>query len=146
MDGKRSADSFHRELGMLMLEKAGISRTKESLTEAKETIRDIRDRFWSEVRVPGTGEELNAELDKAGRVADFLEFNELFVQDALARNESAGGHFREEYQTEEGEALRDDENFQHVSAWEYNGVGEEATLHKEALSFEYVKPTQRSYK
>ena len=146
VDGERSADSFHRELGMLMLEKAGISRTKESLTEAKETIRDIRDRFWSEVRVPGTGEELNAELDKAGRVADFLEFNELFVQDALARNESAGGHFREEYQTEEGEALRDDENFQHVSAWEYNGVGEEATLHKEELSFEYVKPTQRSYK
>ena len=146
VDGKRSADSFHRELGMLMLEKAGISRTKESLNEAKETIRDIRDRFWSEVRVPGTGEELNAELDKAGRVADFLEFNELFVQDALARNESAGGHFREEYQTEEGEALRDDENFQHVSAWEYNGVGEDATLHKEELSFEYVKPTQRSYK
>ena len=146
VDGKRSADSFHRELGMMMLEKAGISRTKESLTEAKETIRDIRDRFWSEVRVPGTGEELNTELDKAGRVADFLEFNELFVQDALARNESAGGHFREEYQTEEGEALRDDENFQHVSAWEYNGVGEDATLHKEELSFEYVKPTQRSYK
>ena len=130
----------------MMLEKAGISRTAQSLIEAKEIIRDIRERFWNEVRIPGSGNELNAELEKAGRVADFLEFNELFVHDALNRNESAGGHFREEYQTEEGEALRDDENFQHVSAWEYNGVGVEATLHKEPLTFEYVKPTQRSYK
>jgi succinate dehydrogenase / fumarate reductase, flavoprotein subunit len=146
VNGKRSADSFHRELGMMMLDKAGISRTEKSLTEAKSSIRDIRDRFWSEVRVPGTGKELNAELDKAGRVADFLEFNELFVHDALTRKESAGGHFREEHQTEEGEALRDDENFQHVSAWEFNGVGDDATLHKEDLTFEYVKPTQRSYK
>ena len=106
----------------------------------------LREDFWQNLRVPGSGDDLNSELEKAARVADFLEFNELFVHDALDRRESAGGHFREEHQTDEGEALRDDENFQHVSAWEFTGVGETPNLHKEALTFEYVKPTQRSYK
>ena len=144
--GSQSVDSYHRQLGMMMLDKAGISRTKESLEEAKGHIVSLRDDFWQNLRIPGSGDDLNNELEKAARVADFLEFNELFVHDALERRESAGGHFREEHQTEEGEALRDDTNFQHVSAWEFTGVGETPNLHKEALTFEYVKPTQRSYK
>ncbi|MBD90043.1 MAG: succinate dehydrogenase flavoprotein subunit [Deltaproteobacteria bacterium] len=144
--GERSVDSYHRELGLLMLDKAGISRTQQSLEEARSHIVSLREDFWQNLRVPGSGDDLNSELEKAARVADFLEFNELFVHDALDRRESAGGHFREEHQTDEGEALRDDENFQHVSAWEFTGVGETPNLHKEALTFEYVKPTQRSYK
>lgn len=144
--GERSVDSYHRELGLMMLDKAGISRTQQSLEEARSQIVSLREDFWQNLRVPGSGDDLNSELEKAARVADFLEFNELFVHDALERRESAGGHFREEHQTDEGEALRDDENFQHVSAWEFTGVGETPNLHKEALTFEYVKPTQRSYK
>ena len=144
--GDRSVDSYHRELGLLMLDKAGISRTQQSLEEARSQIVSLREDFWQNLRVPGSGDDLNSELEKAARVADFLEFNELFVHDALERRESAGGHFREEHQTEDGEALRDDENFQHVSAWEFTGVGQTPNLHKEALTFEYVKPTQRSYK
>ena len=144
--GGRTVDSFHRELGEVMLDKVGMSRTAEGLTEAIGRIREIRDGFWSDVRVPGDAKGLNPELEKAARVADFLEFAELMAHDALERRESCGGHFREEHQTPEGEALRDDESFQFVSAWEFTGVGEDPILHKEDLAFEYVTPTQRSYK
>jgi len=144
--GTRSVDSFHRELGMIMLDKCGMSRTREGLTETIDKIRDIRDQFWQDVRVTGDANYLNPELEKAGRVADFLEFAELMVYDARNREESCGGHFREEHQTPEGEAKRDDENFSHVSAWEFTGVGAEPALHKEPLNHEFVEPTQRSYK
>ncbi|RMH68341.1 MAG: fumarate reductase/succinate dehydrogenase flavoprotein subunit [Gemmatimonadetes bacterium] len=146
LNGERTVDSIHRELGMLMWDKCGMSRTKEGLEEAAAKIPQIREEFWRNAKVPGRGAELNQELEKAGRVADFLEFAELIVQDALHREESCGGHFREEYQTPEGEALRNDEEFAYVAAWEYNGVGEAATLHKEELKFENVELTQRSYK
>jgi succinate dehydrogenase / fumarate reductase flavoprotein subunit len=116
------------------------------LTSAITRIGALRERFWSEVRVPGTGGELNQELEKAARVADFLELGELIARDALAREESAGGHFREEFQTEEGEARRDDENFQHVAVWESAGDGVEPIRHIEPLEFDTVTPTQRSYK
>src|SRR5690625_918843 len=131
--GTRSVDSFHRELGMIMLDKCGMSRTREGLTETIDKIRDIRDQFWQDVRVTGDANYLNPELEKAGRVADFLEFAELMVYDARNREESCGGHFREEHQTPEGEAKRDDENFSHVSAWEFTGVGAEPALHKDHL-------------
>lgn len=144
--GTRSVDSFHRELGMIMLDKCGMSRTREGLTETIDKIRDIREQFWKDVRVTGDANYLNPELEKAGRVADFLEFAELMVYDARNREESCGGHFREEHQTPEGEAKRDDENFSHVSAWEFTGVGAEPALHKEQLNHEFVEPTQRSYK
>ena len=144
--GGRTVDSFHRELGHVMLDKVGMSRTAEGLTEAIGRIREIRDGFWNDVRVPGSQSGLNPELEKAARVADFLEFAELMAHDALERRESCGGHFREEHQTPEGEALRDDENFQYAAAWEFTGVGKDPVLHKEALEFEYVAPTQRSYK
>ena len=146
VNGKRSVDSFHRELGMLMWDKCGMARNKEGLQEALERIPEIRDEFWNNVSVPGAGENLNQTLEKAGRVADFLEFAEIKVGDALHREESCGGHFREEYQTDEGEAKRNDEDFSYVAAWEFNGVGEKPTLHKEPLTFDYVKPSQRSYK
>jgi succinate dehydrogenase / fumarate reductase flavoprotein subunit len=145
-NGGRSVDSFHRELGHLMLDKVGMSRTREGLTETIEKVRSIREAFWNDVRVPGDDKNVNQELEKAGRVADFLEFAELMAIDALRREESCGGHFREEHQTADGEALRDDENFAHVTAWEFNGVGAEPTEHKEPLTFEYVKLAQRSYK
>jgi succinate dehydrogenase / fumarate reductase flavoprotein subunit len=146
INGKRSVDSFHRELGKLMWDKCGMARNEAGLKEAIARIPALRAEFWENLRVPGTGAELNQSLEKAGRVADFLELAELFAKDALHRRESAGGHFREESQTPEGEALRDDENFSYVAAWAFNGVGEEPTLHKEKLDFEYVKLTQRSYK
>ncbi len=144
--GRKSADHLHRELGEIMWNKCGMARNAEGLKEAASQIRDLRDEFWRSVKVLGTGEELNQNLEHAGRVADFLEFAEFFAQDALHRNESCGGHFREEYQTEEGEARRDDENFCYVAAWEFNGVGDEATLHKEPLTFNEVPLTTRSYK
>jgi succinate dehydrogenase / fumarate reductase flavoprotein subunit len=146
IDGERSVDSLHREMGMIMLDKCGMSRDEEGLTEAIEKIRAIRDEFWSNLKVPGEGEELNQELEKAGRVADLLELAELMCIDARNRNESCGGHFREEYQTDEGEALRDDEQFTNVSVWEYKGEDEDWDLHVEELDFEFVEPTQRSYK
>jgi len=147
IDGKRSVDSFHRELGMMMLDKCGMSRTAAGLTSTIEHIRGMRSEFWENVNIlPKDGETANMELEKAHRVADFLEFSELMCHDALTRNESCGGHFREEYATPEGEAKRDDENFCNVSAWEHQGVGAQPTLHKEPLSFEFVKLTQRSYK
>ena len=146
MNGRRSADSFHRELGLMMLDKVGMSRTEEGLTHTIGRIREIRDEFWQNLSVPGGANGVNQELEKAGRVADFLEFAELMATDALNRRESCGGHFREESQTPEGEALRDDENFAYGSTWEFNGVGEAPTEHKEPFTFEYVKLTQRSYK
>jgi succinate dehydrogenase / fumarate reductase, flavoprotein subunit len=145
VNGTRTVDSFHRELGVLMWEHCGMARNEGGLRKALERIPSLREEFWRSVRVPGTGEELNQELEKANRVADFLEFGELLLLDALVREESCGGHFREEHQTADGEALRDDDNFSHVAAWEHSGEGSPPVLHKEALLFEYVHPTQRSY-
>jgi len=144
--GKRSPDSFHRALGQVMWEYCGMARNADGLRKALSEIPAIREEFWRDVRVPGSGEEFNIGLEKAGRVADFLEFAELLCHDALTREESCGGHFREEYQDEEGEALRDDEKFAHVAAWEYQGVGKTPVLHKEPLAFETVQLTKRSYK
>lgn len=144
--GSRPADSFHRELGKVMWEQVGMSRTKAGLEESLTRIRGIREAFWGDLMIPGDARDLNMELETAGRVADFLEFAELFANDALTREESCGGHFREEHQTAEGEAKRDDENFCHASAWEYNGAGKSFTEHREPLEFEYVHLTQRSYK
>ncbi|MCB1138271.1 MAG: fumarate reductase/succinate dehydrogenase flavoprotein subunit [Leptospiraceae bacterium] len=145
INGNRSPDSFHRELGEIMLDKCGMSRSEAGLKEALKRIPEIRDEFWKNLKVTGSGEQLNQTLEKAGRVADFLDFGELMCRDALMREESCGGHFREEHQTEEGEALRHDDKFTFVGAWEYKGEGE-PTLHKEELNFENVKLTQRSYK
>ncbi len=144
--GKRSVDSIHRELGRLMWDHCGMARNREGLTQLLQEIPRLRAEFWENVSVPGTKGELNQVLERAGRVADFLEFAEVMALDALDREESAGGHFREEYQTEEGEALRNDDDFQYVAAWEFTGVGSRPTLHKEPLDFRYVKPSQRSYK
>jgi succinate dehydrogenase / fumarate reductase, flavoprotein subunit len=144
--GTRSVDSFHRELGRIMWDTCGMTRTATSLQQAMCKISQLRDEYWRDVRVLGSAEEVNQSLEKAGRVADFFELGELMCLDALKRNESCGGHFREEYQTTEGEALRDDQNYSHVAAWEFTGEGQPPTLHREALSFHYVPPTQRSYK
>ena len=144
--GKRTVDSFHRELGKIMWEYCGMSRTAEGLQKAIGQIRGLRDEFWQNVTVPGSGDDLNQSLEKAGRVADFLELGELMCIDALERNESCGGHFREEYQTPDGEAKRDDEHFSYVAAWGYRGPGNQPELNKEPLEFEYVHPSQRSYK
>ncbi len=144
--GKRTATSFHRELGLLMWDKCGMSRTDAGLREALQKIAALRAEFWENVNVPGGADTLNQSLEQAGRVADFLEFTELMCRDALQRTESCGGHFREESQTPDGEALRDDANFAYVSAWEFKGVGAEPALHKEPLTFEKVHLAQRSYK
>ncbi len=144
--GKRTVDDFHRQLGLTMWNYCGMSRTNEGLGKARALIRELRAEFWQNVRVPGSAADLNQSLEKAGRVADFMEFAELLVVDALARQESCGGHFNEAFQTEENEARRDDQNFCHVAAWEYTGDGRDPSLHKEPLSFENVQLTQRSYK
>ncbi len=144
--GKRTVDDFHRELGRLMWEKCGMARNESGLKEAISKITAIRDEFWQNVTIRGSEGELNQALERAGRVADFLEFAELMVTDALHRRESCGGHFREEFQTPEGEALRDDQNFTYVAAWEFTGVGKGPNLHKEELKFEEVHLAQRSYK
>jgi len=144
--GKKSVDTFHRELGHIMWEKCGMARDKAGLEEAIAKIPQLREEFWKDVCVPGKGETYNQALEKAGRVADFLEFGELMCRDALARNESCGGHFRTEYQTPDGEALRDDENYAHVAAWEFKGDNAEPALHKEPLVYEEVKLATRSYK
>ncbi|MCP9199446.1 fumarate reductase/succinate dehydrogenase flavoprotein subunit [Gramella sp. GC03-9] len=144
--GTKSVDHFHKLLGKIMWNKVGMARNEQGLNEAIAEIKELREQFWKEVRVPGSVNEMNAELEKAGRVADFLELGELFAKDALHRNESCGGHFREEYQTEEGEALRDDENFMYVAAWEYTGNPSEAILHKEELNYENIEVKTRSYK
>ncbi|MEV1250107.1 fumarate reductase/succinate dehydrogenase flavoprotein subunit [Nonomuraea sp. NPDC049750] len=144
VNGTRTPDSFHRELGKLMWDYCGMERTEESLRKALERIPELREEFWRDVKVSGTAEELNQVLEKAGRVADFFDLAELMCLDALIRTESCGGHFRAESQDADGEALRDDEHFAHVSAWEFSGDG--PVLHKETLEYEYVKMTQRSYK
>ena len=144
--GKRTVDSYHRELGKIMWDYCGMSRNAEGLRGAIARIRELRDEFWQNVNVPGSGDDLNQSLEKAGRVADFFELGELMCIDALERNESCGGHFREEYQTAEGEAQRDDEHYSYVAAWGYRGYGNQPDLVKEPLQFEYVHPSQRSYK
>ena len=144
-NGTHSVDYFHRRLGKIMWNKCGMARNAEDLKTAIQEISDLRAEFWKDVRVPGTQDEFNEELAKAGRVADFLELGELFAKDALQREESAGGHFREEYQTAEGEAMRKKE-FQYVSAWEYKGEPKDAVLHKEELAYENIKVKERSYK
>ncbi|MGO9872410.1 MAG: fumarate reductase/succinate dehydrogenase flavoprotein subunit [Acidimicrobiia bacterium] len=146
VNGNRTVDDIHRELGKVLWDNCGMARTEQSLSKALSEIPAIRDEFWKNVRVLGENETRNQALEKAGRVADFLEFGELMVRDALHRNESCGGHFREEYQTEEGEALRDDEHFSYVAAWAFTGVGTDPELHKEPLEFEYAHPSTRSYK
>lgn len=146
INGKKTVDHFHKKLGKIMWNHCGMARTAEGLKQAKAEIQELRKEFWADVKVLGTNEELNLSLEKAHRVADFLELGELMVDDALNRDESCGGHFREEYQTPEGEALRDDENFAYVAAWKYMGEGQAEELNKEPLVFENVKLTQRSYK
>lgn len=145
INGSKSVDDFHRRLGHIMWEYCGMSRSAEGLTKAIGMIRELREEFWSDVFVPGTKDEFNPELEKAGRVADFIELGEVMCRDALNRNESCGGHFREEYQTEEGEALRRDEEYAYVAAWEWNDNGEHA-MHREDLTFENVELKTRSYK
>ncbi len=144
--GTRTVREFHRALGRLMWDYVGMARTESGLRTAIENIRTLREEFWHDVTVPGEKNNLNPTLDYAGRVADYMEFAELVALDALDRNESCGGHFREEYQTPDGEALRDDANYSYVAAWEFTGVGQPPALHKEPLVFEEVHPTQRSYK
>jgi succinate dehydrogenase / fumarate reductase flavoprotein subunit len=144
--GKKTVDEFHKELGHIMWEYCGMSRNAEGLTKAKKKIQDLKAEFWTNVNILGGSDELNQELEKAGRVADFLELGELMVDDALNRSESCGGHFREESQTPDGEAQRKDDEFTYVAAWEYKGENQQEVLHKEELKFENVKLTQRSYK
>ncbi len=144
--GTHSVDHFHKKLGLIMWNKCGMARNAEDLKSAMVEIKALREEFWRDVKIPGELNEMNAELEKAMRVADFLELGELFAKDALHRNESCGGHFREEYQTEEGEALRDDENFMYVAAWEYTGEPGNAVLHKEELEYENIEVKSRSYK
>jgi len=146
INGKRTTSSFHRELGMLMWNNCGMARSESSLKEALQRIPEIREEFWNNVNVVGSATELNTALEHAGRVADFLEFAELMCIDALQRDESCGGHFRTEHQTEDGEAKRNDEDFCHSSVWEYSGYTSKPTLHKEQLTFENVKLATRSYK
>ncbi|WP_428330465.1 fumarate reductase/succinate dehydrogenase flavoprotein subunit [Mucilaginibacter sp.] len=146
LKGTKTVDDYHRHLGHIMWEYCGMARTEEGLTKAKGLIRDLKADFWKNVIVVGENEEVNSSLEKAGRVADFIELGELMVDDALARRESCGGHFRLESQTPEGEALRDDENFAYVAAWEYTGDNQPEKLNKEVLDFEFVHLTQRSYK
>jgi succinate dehydrogenase / fumarate reductase flavoprotein subunit len=144
--GKKSVDTFHRELGKIMWENVGMGRNKEGLEKALRLIPELREEFWRDVRIPGTADELNPELQKATRLADFLELGELMALDALKREESCGGHFREEYQTPEGEAMRNDKDFAYVAAWEYKGPGQAPVLHKEKLDYEYIEVKQRNYK
>jgi succinate dehydrogenase / fumarate reductase flavoprotein subunit len=144
--GKRTVSSFHRELGKVIWDYCGMSRTSEGLRTAIARVRELRAEFWANVNVPGSGEDLNQQLENAGRVADFMELGELMCIDALDRNESCGGHFREEFQTEDGEALRDDEHYSYAAAWEYAGPDSAPILNKEPLEFDYVHPSQRSYK
>lgn len=146
IQGKRTVDSLHKELGLIMWDFVGMGRTKESLEKALVEIQRVKKEFWTNVFIPGSGNDLNTELEKALRVADFLVIGELMARDALLREESCGGHFREEYQTEEGEALRNDDKFSYVSCWKYNGEDQEPELHKELLNYEFIKVQQRNYK
>jgi succinate dehydrogenase / fumarate reductase flavoprotein subunit len=144
--GKTPVDVLHKELGKIMWDYCGMGRNSAGLKKALTLIPALRERFWKEVTIPGSPDAFNQELEKAHRLADFLELAELMVRDALLRDESCGGHFREEHQTEEGEAKRNDAKFSFVSAWEYSGSNRAPKLHREPLKFEYVKPSQRSYK
>ena len=144
--GKHSVDYYHKKLGKIMWNKCGMARNEEGLKEAAKEIAELRNDFWENVKIPGDKDRMNTELEKAGRVSDFLELGELFAKDALQRNESCGGHFREEYQTPEGEALRDDENYKYVAAWEYKGDPSDAVMHKEDLIYENIEVKTRSYK
>ena len=146
VNGRRTVDDFHRQLGLVMWDHCGMARTNDGLEKARSQIQALRAEFWQDVRVPGAAGDFNQSLEKAGRVADFLEFAELMLLDARARQESCGGHFNEAFQTEENEARRDDANFCHVAAWEFTGEGKDPVLHKEPLAFENVHLTQRSYK
>ncbi len=146
INGKKTVDTFHRQLGEIMWDKCGMSRNEQGLKEALNKLPELREEFWQNVRVPGENDELNQSLEKAGRVADFLEFGEIMCWDALTREESCGAHFREEYQTDEGEALRNDKKYTHVAAWEFKGVGEKPERHVEELEFENVELATRSYK
>jgi succinate dehydrogenase / fumarate reductase flavoprotein subunit len=145
-DGKTPVDDFHRRLGRLMWDNCGMARNREELTQAMKDISALREEFYADVRVPGKLDGYNPELDKAGRVADLLELGELMCKDALEREESCGGHFRDEHQTEEGEALRRDDDFTFVSAWEFQGEPKDAALHKEELEYKNIELKQRSYK
>ena len=145
-NGKHSVDYYHKKLGKIMWDECGMARTEEGLKKAMKDIKDLRDDFWKNVKVPGGLHEMNKELEKAGRVADFLELGELFAKDALERNESCGGHFREEFATPEGEAKRNDKDYTYVSAWEYKGEPSKAVLHKEELVFDNIEVKERSYK
>ena len=144
--GTRTVDSFHKELGRIMWDYCGMERTEEGLRKAISQIRELKAEFWSDVKVLGTNEELNQALERAGRVADFFELGELMCIDALHRNESCGGHFRAESQTADGEALRNDDEFAYVAAWEFGGDNGKPVLHKEPLVYQYVEMKQRSYK
>ena len=145
-NGSKPVDYFHRKLGKIIWENCGMARNREDLEKAIKEVDSLRDAFWKEVKVPGTKDGLNQELEKAGRVADFIELGALMCYDALSREESCGGHFREEYQTPEGEAVRNDEEFAFVSAWEFRGENEVPELHKEDLKYENIELKQRSYK
>ncbi|MFH1618507.1 MAG: fumarate reductase/succinate dehydrogenase flavoprotein subunit, partial [bacterium] len=144
--GKKTPTEFHRQLGRMMWSNCGMSRSEENLKKALAKIPEIRDEFWQNITIPGSGNEFNQTLEKAGRVADFLEFAELMVKDTLERKESCGGHFREEMQTSEGEAKRNDAEYSHASVWEYSGEGKEPLLNREPLTFETVHIAVRSYK
>jgi succinate dehydrogenase / fumarate reductase flavoprotein subunit len=146
INGKRSPDSFHKEVGKIVWDECGMARSDAGLRKALARIPELREEFWHNLRIVGNGEELNQTLEKANRVSDFMEIAELMCVDALHRNESCGGHFRVESQTPDGEAKRDDANFAYTAAWEWKGTGQAPALHKEALTFEYVPLSQRSYK
>jgi succinate dehydrogenase / fumarate reductase flavoprotein subunit len=146
-NGTKSVDYFHKKLGLIMWNKVGMGRNAQGLQEAIDEIAVLREEFYKDVYVPGDAHELNQELEKALRVADFIELGQLMARDALERNESCGGHFREEYQDAEGETLRDDENYKYVAAWEYKGMNaKDSNLHKEALNYEFIKIAARNYK
>jgi succinate dehydrogenase / fumarate reductase flavoprotein subunit len=146
VNGTRTVDSFHQELGRLMWDGCGMSRNEAGLRQALDRIPVLREEFWRDVRVPGSADTLNQSLEKAGRVADFLEFAELMCRDALTRDESCGAHYREEHTTEDGEAKRDDERFAHAAVWEWKGTDAEPVRHVETLEFEDVPLARRSYK
>ncbi len=146
VNGKRSVDSIHKELGLVMWDFVGMARNEEGLKKALERIREIKKEFWTNVRIPGSNDGMNIELEKANRLADFIEIGELMALDALKREESCGGHFREEHQTEDGEALRHDDKFAYVSCWEFKGDNQEPEMHKEELKYEEIKVAQRNYK
>jgi succinate dehydrogenase / fumarate reductase, flavoprotein subunit len=143
--GTKTVESFHKRLGKIIWDKCGMARDKEGLLWAINAVQELKKEFWSDVKIPGAINEMNTELDKAGRVADFIELGELMCKDALDREESCGGHFREEHQTEDGEALRHDDKYMYVAAWELKGESN-WDLHKEELLYDVVKPSQRSYK